>query len=350
MLAAFEEAEAAVGPVYDVRGVLDDPQYQALGTALTVDDPDLGPLRDAERAVPAVRRRPAQCAGPAALHGADTDEVLARARPVRRGDRRARARRARYEHRSTASTSPASRPDRFDEGRGHRRRVVILDLEDAVAAADKARARADVAAWLATYDGSVQVRVNAPGTGDLAADLAALAPSVDLRLPKIGSPADLDAVAGRRVHAILESAAGVEAALEIGRRAEVVSLTLGEADLAAELGLDGEDAFDWVRSRLVVAAAAAGLPAPMMSAYPAVRDLDGLAASCARGRRLGMRGRTAVHPSQVPVIREAFAPTEAEAAWANEVLAALERAGVATLVDGSMVDAAMARRARSILG
>ena len=244
---------------------------------------------------------------------------------------------------------PGSRPDRFAKAAATGAEV-ILDLEDSVAAADKARARADVAAWLATYDGSVQVRVNAPGTGDLAADLAALAPSVDLRLPKIGSPADLDAVAGRRVHAILESAAGVEAALEIARRTEVVSLTLGEADLAAELGLDGEDAFDWVRSRLVVAAAAAGLPAPMMSAYPAVRDLDGLAASCARGRRLGMRGRTAVHPSQVPVIREAFAPTEAEAAWAHEVLAALERAGVATLADGSMVDAAMARRARSILG
>lgn len=244
---------------------------------------------------------------------------------------------------------PGSRPDRFDKAAATGA-VVILDLEDSVAPADRPAARSAVATWLATYDGAVQVRVNAPGTPDLAADLKAVPTTVDLRLPKVASPADLDAVVGRRVHAIVESAAGVEAAFAIAQREEVVALALGEADLAAELGLDGEEAFDWVRSRVVVAAAAAGLPAPMMSAYPAVRDLDGLAASCARGRRLGFRGRTAIHPSQVAAIREAFAPTEAESAWAREVLAALGSGAVATLGDGSMVDAAMARRARSILG
>ena len=87
----------------------------------------------------------------------------------------------------------------------------------------------------------------------------------------------------------------------------------------------------------------------MMSAYPDLADLDGLAASCARGRALGLRGRAAVHPRQVPVIREAFAPTEAETAWARAVLDALDGAGVATLADGSMVDEAMARRARALL-
>jgi citrate lyase subunit beta/citryl-CoA lyase len=129
----------------------------------------------------------------------------------------------------------------------------------------------------------------------------------------------------------------------------VASLALGEADLAAELGLDGEDAFSWVRCRVVVAARAAGLPAPMMSAYPDLRDLAGLADSCAAGRRLGMRGRTAVHPSQVPVIRAAFAPTDADVAWAREVVAAAGAGGVARLGDGSMVDAAMTRRAEAIL-
>jgi citrate lyase subunit beta/citryl-CoA lyase len=87
----------------------------------------------------------------------------------------------------------------------------------------------------------------------------------------------------------------------------------------------------------------------MMSAYPDVDDLDGLARSCAVGRTLGMRGRTAVHPRQVEVIRSAFASTPEERVWATQVLAALEGSGVARLPDGAMVDAAMARRARAIL-
>ncbi|MDQ3629255.1 MAG: HpcH/HpaI aldolase/citrate lyase family protein [Actinomycetota bacterium] len=89
----------------------------------------------------------------------------------------------------------------------------------------------------------------------------------------------------------------------------------------------------------------------MLSAYPHLRDRDGLVRSCALGRTLGMRGRTAIHPSQVPVIAAAFAPTGREGAWAHDVLSALYRAGagVATLPSGAMVDEAMARRARSLL-
>nr|WP_246299714.1 aldolase/citrate lyase family protein [Nocardioides panaciterrulae] len=246
---------------------------------------------------------------------------------------------------------PGSRPDRFDKaaatGAG-----VILDLEDSVAAEDKPAARAAVGQWLATtaYAGELQVRVNSAHSAELWFDLATLPAQVDLRLPKVESLADLEPVADRRVHAILESAAGVENALAIARHPAVRTLSLGEADLAAELGMDGDEAFGWIRSRVVVATAAAGLPAPMMAAYPALRDLDGLAESCRRGRRLGMRGRTAVHPAQVPVIRSVFEPSPAEVAWANDVLAALSSTGVATLSDGSMVDAAMARRARAILG
>jgi citrate lyase subunit beta/citryl-CoA lyase len=88
-----------------------------------------------------------------------------------------------------------------------------------------------------------------------------------------------------------------------------------------------------------------------MSAYTDVADLDGLAASCAVGRSLGMVGRTAIHPRQVPVIAAAFAPTDAELAWAKGVLAALDGAevGVATLPSGAMVDAAMVRRARIVV-
>ena len=245
---------------------------------------------------------------------------------------------------------PGSRPDRFDRAAATGAEV-ILDLEDAVALEERPQARAAVAAWVATHGGPVQVRVNAPGTEAGAADVAALPAGVPLRVPKVEHPDQLAPLAGHPLHVLVESAAGVEGALDLARAASVVSIGLGEADLAAELGVSSERAFDWIRSRIVVAAAAAGLPAPMMSAYPDLRDLAGLEASCRHGRELGMRGRTAVHPAQVVVIRRAFAPTDRELAWADEVLRALGAAsGVATLADGSMVDAAMARRARSILG
>ncbi len=244
---------------------------------------------------------------------------------------------------------PGSRPDRFDKAAAAGADEVILDLEDSVEGGDKEAARAAVAAWLPRAPLPVQVRVGAPGTTDLAADLATLPGDVRLRVPKVSSPADLTGLEGREVHAILETALGIEQAYAIASVPGVASLSLGEADLAAELGLDGEDAFAWVRSRVVVAAGAAGLPAPLMSAFADLRDLDGLAASCALGRRLGFRGRTAVHPAQVPVILRAFAPTDAEVAWAREVVDVLADDGVATLADGSMVDAAMARRATGIL-
>lgn len=243
---------------------------------------------------------------------------------------------------------PGSRPDRFEKAAATGAEV-ILDLEDAVAPEEKARARAYVAEWVVHAEVPCQVRVNRPGSAELAADLAALPRHVPLRVPKVERPEDLAGLGARPLHVLVESALGVENLLTIASTRGVASVGLGEADLAADLGLDGEEALAWVRSRLVVAARAAGLPAPMMAAYPAISDLDGLAASCEVGRRLGMRGRTAVHPSQVPVIRSAFGPKPDEVDWAQAVLATLDRGGVARLADGSMVDAAMARRARAIL-
>lgn len=246
----------------------------------------------------------------------------------------------------TALYVPGDRPDRFDKAAASGADTVILDLEDAVAPARRAAARRHVAAWLADDpDVGVQVRIGSPD------DLAALPTDVPIRLPKVESAADVDAVGERDVHALIETALGVENAYAIAAHPRTVSIGLGEADLAADLGITDEAALEWIRVRAVVAARAGGLPAPMMSAYTDIADLDGLAASCAVGRGLGMRGRTAIHPRQVPVIVAAFAPTEKELAWAKQVLAALDGgAGVATLPSGAMVDAAMARRARSLLG
>ena len=255
----------------------------------------------------------------------------------------------------TALYVPGDRPDRFGKAVASGATTVILDLQDAVAQDRKTRARDAVIEWLASGAAEhvdVQVRVNHPATEVGRADLGNLPSPVAIRLPRVASPSDVDAVlaAGHStVHALIESAAGLEAAYAIASHPAVVSVGLGEADLRADLGVHDEAGLAWARSRTVVAARAAGLPAPMMAAYPSIPDLDGLAKSCARGRALGMRGRTAIHPRQLPTIAAAFRPTNNEIAWAQEVLARLADCGVAVLDDGSMVDEAMAKQARELL-
>ena len=189
------------------------------------------------------------------------------------------------------------------------------------------------------------------GRADLAM-VAGLPRTVGARLPKVESAATVRAVAGqlpgRELHPLLESALGVERAYRIATAVPAVaSLGLGEADLRADLGLpaDADEALSYPRSRTIVAARAAGLPAPAQSVYPHVRDQAGLAASCRAGRRLGFHGRAAIHPAQLPVIEDAYAPSEAEVDAARQLLAAAG-SGAAALPDGRFVDEAILRAAR----
>ncbi|TDV47808.1 HpcH/HpaI aldolase/citrate lyase family protein [Actinophytocola oryzae] len=247
---------------------------------------------------------------------------------------------------------PGDRPERFDKAVATGADLVILDLEDAVAPDRKAFAREAVVAWLAKadVDAVLQVRVNANDAEDLAA-LSGLT-GYEVRLPKVESTADIDRVAtalpGVPVTALVESAYGVENATRLASHPAVTQLGLGESDLASELGTRTDAVLDHARVRLLYAARAAGLPAPMLSAYPAIRDLAGLRADTERGRALGWVGRVAVHPSQLPVIAEVFRPSDEERRWAEEVLAAGAK-GVTTLPSGEMVDPAMLGRARAVL-
>ena len=262
----------------------------------------------------------------------------------------------------TALYVPGDRPDRFDKAVAAGPDVVILDLEDAIAPDRKAQARTTVGAYLAglATRGRFHVRINSvdsPWWEDDLEMLGGIQGLGGLRIPKVGGRDDVAAVARRAphvpLHALVETAAGVESLTEIAR-AGVASIGLGEADLRSDLGVSDERALDWVRSRLVVAARAAGLPPPMMSVYPAISDDVGLSASCRRGRAFGFVGRSAVHPRQLPVIRAAFAPTAGEVGRARAVLHALElarqdRRGVAVLSDGQMVDSAMKEGAARVL-
>ena len=252
---------------------------------------------------------------------------------------------------------PADRPERVVKAIASRAHAVIVDLEDAVAGIAKEAARAGLPGLLQTpFAKVVHVRVNrvtTPWGRDDVAAVKGLGGVVGLHLPKVEVPDDVDEAlallgdASLRLHCLVESALGVENAFAIASVPGVTGISLGEADLRAETGAT-EAGLDWARARIVNAAVAAGLPRPAQSSFTHVRDIDGLAASCARGRELGHLGRAAIHPDQLEVIERSYLPTEAEVARAREVVEASD-GRAAALADGRFVDEAVVRSARLVL-
>ncbi|RZB20798.1 CoA ester lyase [Streptomyces sp. F001] len=240
--------------------------------------------------------------------------------------------------------------------------VVVIDLEDAVAPDRKDYARAATAELLSEAQPvPVHVRVNAVGTPLAAADLKTVAslPGLSgLRLPKVTSARQVVQVAESTaadaappLYALLETALGIEHAHAVARaHPSLRGIALGEADLKADLGVRADSGLDWSRSRVVVAARAAGLPPPSQSVHPDTRDLDGLAASCAHGRALGFLGRAAIHPRQLPVIERAYLPTQEEIEKAETIVkAAATNRGAQALPDGTFIDAAVVTAANRTL-
>jgi citrate lyase subunit beta/citryl-CoA lyase len=241
--------------------------------------------------------------------------------------------------------------------------VVVIDLEDAVAPDRKEYARAATAELLsAPQPVPVHVRVNALDGPLAPRDLEAMVgrPGLSgLRLPKVTSPEQIIRTAERftpaagapALYALLESALAVEHAHAIASAHPALrGIALGEADLRADLGVREDAGLDWCRSRIVVAARAAGLPPSPQSVHPDIRDLEGLAASCAHGRTLGFLGRAAIHPRQLPIIERAYLPTEREVEEAETIVkAASTQQGAQALPDGRFIDAAVVAAAHRTL-
>jgi len=239
---------------------------------------------------------------------------------------------------------PGDRPERFDKACHAGADSVIVDLEDAVAPAAKAAARAHLLAWLNSGT-PVYVRINAAGTDWFGADLALCAhPGVaGIVLPKAERVADVEAVAGAGARAILplvESALGLWHAVDLCRAPRVERLVFGAIDFCADLRMRESHAnLLPARSQLVLASRVAGIQAPVDGVTVALDDMDAVRTDTLRARDLGFGAKLCIHPQQIQAVHAAFLPTPAELAWAGRVQAAFQAAqGAAVAVDGRMVD------------
>ena len=272
--------------------------------------------------------------------------------------------------------TPGHRPDLIAKAARSSADAVIVDLEDAVATNVKQDARANLASL---PDSSIPffVRLNGFDTGLLWEDLVASAhASVDgVILPKAesrqvmlkvcGALSALETAAGQPEGSIalipmIETAVGVQNAFEIldgCPRVEAVMFGSGEqGDLVADLGVEWEPVgtgLHYSRSRVLLAARAAGVPHPIDGVFMNFRDQDALRVESQLARRLGYVAKLAIHPAQVGIINEVFTPTAEEVAHHRSILEVFERAladGTASVgADGKMIDYAVARTARSVL-
>jgi citrate lyase subunit beta/citryl-CoA lyase len=250
---------------------------------------------------------------------------------------------------------PGNRPERFDKARASGADIVVLDLEDAVAAADKDVARTHVHNWLGS-GGRAMVRINGIDSPHHSSDLTMIADTdASVMLPKADGREATELVGSARpdlyIVPLIETAKGILHAEDICTATGVVRPALGHIDLAAELGVDPDDrqALLFARSGVAFAAAAAGR-APAIDGVTTVLDnRDRLESDVDHAWRLGLRGKLCIHPRQVDVVHARMRPTPEEVDWAHRVVESAREDGSVSSVDGRMVDAPVVTRALRIL-
>jgi citrate lyase subunit beta/citryl-CoA lyase len=266
---------------------------------------------------------------------------------------------------SMLTRATASRPD-----------VLVPDMEDSVADGDKESARALIAEWLPRLGQSPALllpRVNSLRTQWFEADVAAVAVNGvwGISIGKVESAADISAISraleqneraggldpgSLRLIPWIETALAIVNCHEICRASDrIAAVAFGGEDYTADLGverLDDETNVVYARSTICNAARAAGVLA-LDTPYFQFRDDEGLRSSCAASRRLGFKGRFAIHPAQIETINACYSPSAAEIDEARRIVAAFEEAESkgrgSTSLDGRVIDVPVVRRARALL-
>jgi (3S)-malyl-CoA thioesterase len=260
---------------------------------------------------------------------------------------------------------PASRPRAMEKAASLACDAIIFDLEDAVAPAEKADARAALVAELAgrSFGRRLRiVRINALDTAWGRADAAALADHAGadaILIPKVNRAADLDAVAeiapGKPLWAMMETPLAVLNAGEIAAHPALEGLVMGTNDLLKDLNARFRPdrlALQTGLGLCLLAGAAHG-KAVVDGVFNAFKDLEGLQAECEQGRDLGFDGKTLIHPDQIAVANAVFAPSAADIDLARRQIDAFEAASAAgqgvAVVDGKIVENLHIVTARALL-
>jgi (S)-citramalyl-CoA lyase len=262
---------------------------------------------------------------------------------------------------------PGNRPDMFPKALRAKPDIVCVDLEDAVAPPDKEQARAETLAMFQDLsqiaDVELLVRINSlrsrEGFADVLAILEGPAGPPGLMLPKVKSAEEVrlldELLTGEgnplRLQIIIETNEGLEACNEIAAASpRIDALLFGAVDLGAELRVEPTwTPLQYARGRVIHAAASAGvdvLDVPHLD----LDDMEGLERECILAAELGMTGKGAIHPKQLPVIERCFTPSVEAIERARRITAAFEQADTGlVVVDGKLIEKPVLRSMRRIL-
>lgn len=252
--------------------------------------------------------------------------------------------------------TPGLRPDMFPKALASGADIVCVELEDGIAPKDKAEARQKALALFEApqADDGVEriVRINSMrerfGIEDVNAVLASKTPPPALMMPKVRTPDEVvmldqlltEAGHATRLHVIIETNEGLEAAFEIARCSDRIdAMFFGGVDMAAELRCQNSfDAMIYARSRVVHASAAAGLDVidvPFLN----LDDPEGMRIEAEKARDLGFAGKGSVHPKQIADLNEVFTPPADKIARARRIIAEFEAADTGLVViDGKLIE------------
>jgi citrate lyase beta subunit len=252
--------------------------------------------------------------------------------------------------------TPGLRPDMYPKALASGADIVCVELEDGIAPKNKTEARRNALALFEQpqADDGVEriVRINSMrqhfGIEDVNAVLASTTPPPALMMPKVRAPDEVvmldqlltEAGHATRLHVIIETNEGLEAAFEIARCSDRIdAMFFGGVDMAAELRcVNSYDTLLYARSRVVHAAAAAGLDVidvPFLD----LDDPEGMRVEAEKVRDLGFAGKGSVHPKQIAALNEVFTPSTDKIAHARRIIAEFEKADTGLVViDGKLIE------------
>lgn len=263
--------------------------------------------------------------------------------------------------------TPGLRPDMYPKALASGADIVCVELEDGIAPKDKTEARRNALALFEQpqADDGVEriVRINSMhehfGIEDVNAVLASTTPPPALMMPKVRAPDEVvmldqlltEAGHATRLHVIIETNEGLEAAFEIARCSDRIdAMFFGGVDMAAELRcVNSYDTLLYARSRVVHAAAAAGLDVidvPFLD----LDDPEGMRVEAEKVRDLGFAGKGSVHPKQIAALNEVFTPSTDKIAHARRIIAEFEKADTGLVViDGKLIEKPVLREKHRIV-